>query len=116
MSDSECLFCRIAEGAIPADVIHESERLVAFRDINPQAPLHLLIIPKEHIASLEETDAGHRDLLGEILLLAGDLARTESVAESGYRCVINTGDEGGQTVHHLHLHLLAGRSMGWPPG
>lgn len=116
MSHPDCLFCKIAGGAIPADLVHEGERLVAFRDINPQAPLHVLVIPREHVASLEDASPDHGDLLGEALLLAAEIARREGVAEGGYRTVVNTGDDGGQTVHHLHVHLLGGRAMGWPPG
>jgi histidine triad (HIT) family protein len=110
------LFCRIAAGTIPADLVHEGERLLAFRDINPQAPVHVLVIPREHVASLADATAAYQDLLGEALLLAADIARREGVAETGYRTVINTGGDGGQTVHHLHVHLLGGRAMGWPPG
>jgi histidine triad (HIT) family protein len=116
MSDPACIFCKIAEGAIPASVVHSSERLVAFRDIDAKAPVHILVIPREHLASLDATDERHRALLGEILLLARHLARDEGLAERGYRTVINTGAEAGQSVHHLHLHLLGGRALGWPPG
>lgn len=116
MSRDDCLFCRIAAGTIPADLVHESDRLLAFRDINPQAPLHVLVIPREHVASLHAADPTAADLIGEALLLAAEIARGEGVAEAGYRTVINTGDHGGQTVHHLHVHLLAGRSLAWPPG
>lgn len=116
MSPSECLFCRIAAGSIPATLVHEDDRLLAFRDINPQAPLHVLIIPREHVSSLHVADPEHAALLGEALLLAAEIARREGVADAGYRTVINTGDEGGQTVHHLHVHLLGGRTLGWPPG
>lgn len=101
---------------MPADVVHESETLIAFRDINPQAPLHLLIVPKQHITSLDMARAPHQSLLGDMVLIAADLARTESVAGHGYRAVINTGVGGGQSVDHLHLHLLGGRQMEWPPG
>jgi histidine triad (HIT) family protein len=116
MSATDCLFCKIAAGTIPAALVHEGDRLLAFRDISPQAPLHVLIIPRDHVASLDAVDAASGPLLGEALLLAADIARREGVAESGYRTVINTGDHGGQTVHHLHVHLLAGRALGWPPG
>jgi histidine triad (HIT) family protein len=113
---SDCIFCKIASGAIPAAVVHSSDRLVAFRDIDPKAPVHILVIPREHIASLDASDERHRALLGEILLLARRLARDEGIAGRGYRAVINTGDDGGQSVHHLHLHLLGGRGLSWPPG
>lgn len=116
MNDPTCLFCKIAAGQVPATFVHEGVRLVAFHDIRPQAPLHVLVIPRAHVASLREAEEAHRDLLGEMLLLAAELARSRGAAERGYRTVINTGDDGGQTVHHLHLHLLAGRALGWPPG
>jgi histidine triad (HIT) family protein len=113
---SDCIFCKIAAGSIPASVVHASERVVAFRDIDPKAPVHLVVIPREHLVSLEGADERHRALLGEILLVARSLARDEGVADGGYRTVINTGAHGGQTVHHLHLHLLGGRALSWPPG
>jgi histidine triad (HIT) family protein len=116
MNPSDCLFCKIAAGTIPADLVHDGERLIAFRDISPQAPLHVLIIPRVHVASLDAVDEGNGDLLGEALLLAAEIARREGVAEDGYRTVINTGDDGGQMVHHLHVHVLGGRPLRWPPG
>ncbi len=116
MSDTSCIFCKIAAGSIPASVVHTGERLVAFRDIDPKAPVHILVIPREHVASLDAADEHHRALLGEILALARALARQEGISARGYRTVINTGADGGQSVHHLHLHLLGGRALGWPPG
>lgn len=116
MSPSDCLFCKIANGDIPATLIHQDERFVAFRDINPQAPVHFLIIPREHVASLEAAGDEHRDLLGALMLTARDLARADGMAGDGYRTVLNIGADGGQTVHHLHLHVLGGRSLDWPPG
>jgi histidine triad (HIT) family protein len=116
MNDPACLFCKIASGRIPATLVHEGERVVAFRDIHPQAPVHVLIIPRVHIGSLAEAGHEHREVLGEMLLLAAELARTEGLAAGGYRAVVNTGRDGGQTVHHLHVHLLGGRGLGWPPG
>lgn len=116
MSHSDCLFCKIAAGTIPADLVHEGERLLAFRDISPQAPLHVLVIPREHLASLDAAGDGNGDLLGDALLLAAEIARREGISEGGYRTVINTGDDGGQTVDHLHVHVLGGRPLGWPPG
>jgi histidine triad (HIT) family protein len=116
MSDSACLFCKIAAGTIPADLVHADERLVAFRDIGPQAPVHVLVVPREHIASLEAASERHVDVLGALLLVARKIAREQGLAEGGYRTVINTGADGGQTVPHLHLHLLGGRPMEWPPG
>lgn len=113
MSD-DCLFCRIVRREIPAAIVREDEHLLAFRDIDPKAPTHVLVVPKTHVASLEEaTDAA---MIGRLLLAARDIARTEGIATAGYRAVINTGAEAGQTVHHLHVHLLGGRPMKWPPG
>jgi histidine triad (HIT) family protein len=112
----DCLFCKIATGALPATLVHDGERIVAFRDLHPQAPIHVLLIPREHVASLDAATDAHRDLLGELFLTARDIARAEGIAEDGYRAVLNIGADGGQTVHHLHLHLLGGRSLDWPPG
>lgn len=110
----DCLFCRIVRGEIPAKIVAETDTAVAFRDIDPRAPVHVLVIPREHVVSLSET----RDpaLVGELALLAAQIAAREGIAESGYRTVINTNSDAGQTVPHLHLHLLGGRAMGWPPG
>lgn len=116
MSDDSCLFCRIVGGEIPADVVLETERVLAFRDIDPKAPTHVLVIPKKHLASLGEAEDDDRSLLGDVMLVARDVARAEGVAESGFRVVANTGDDGGQAVHHLHVHVLGGRSLTWPPG
>ncbi len=111
---SPCLFCRIAAGEIPVALVAENPHAVAFRDIAPKAPVHLLVIPRRHVASLAE--ATDPDELGHLLALAAEVARREGLAESGYRVVANTGADGGQTVFHLHLHVLGGRAMGWPPG
>jgi histidine triad (HIT) family protein len=111
---SECLFCRIIAGEIPAKIVAEDEGCLAFRDINPQAPLHVLVIPREHVASLNELTGG--DVLGNMHRMAARIARSEGYADSGYRTVINTNADAGQTVFHLHLHVLAGRRLGWPPG
>lgn len=111
---SDCIFCKIASGEIPASVVARTDRLVAFRDVSPQAPVHVLVIPTEHTASLEEVKDGQ--LLGEMLLLARQIARDEKIAVDGYRIVLNTNQSGGQTVFHLHLHLLGGRRLTWPPG
>ena len=111
---SDCLFCKMATGSIKPDVVFEDERVLAFRDIHPQAPLHVLIIPKRHVANLNELDDAA--LGGHLLQIAAKLAVQFDYAESGYRTVFNTNGDGGQTVHHLHLHLLAGRQMSWPPG
>lgn len=111
----DCLFCKIASRAIPVERLYEDERVLAFPDINPQAPTHVLVIPKQHIASHADAAAGDADLLGHLLWAVGQVARAKKL-ERGYRLVINTGPDGGQTVDHLHLHLLGGRAMHWPPG
>jgi histidine triad (HIT) family protein len=111
----DCIFCKIVAGTIPVTRIYEDDMALAFADLNPQAPVHLLVIPKEHIASHAHAAVEHTALLGHLMATAGELARTQGL-ENGYRIVINTGPDGGQTVNHLHLHLLGGRHMGWPPG
>lgn len=112
----ECLFCKIVSGAIPAKKVFEDAEAIAFRDINPQAPVHILVVPRKHIESLAEAGGNEdRQLLGHLLVLVRQIARSENLT-AGYRTVINTGSDGGQTVDHLHLHLLAGRAMHWPPG
>ncbi|MDE3172687.1 MAG: histidine triad nucleotide-binding protein [Gemmatimonadota bacterium] len=111
---NSCLFCRIARHEIPSTVVAEDERLMAFRDVHPQAPTHILIIPKAHVDSLN--DVGEFDLVGRMTRMAVAIAEQEGIARRGYRTVINTNADGGQTVFHLHLHLLGGRSLGWPPG
>jgi len=113
---SECLFCKIGAHDIDADVVHESDHVVAFRDINPQAPTHILIIPKGHIESAAVIDDAHRRLLVEIFRTASHLADAEGIAKGGWRLVTNVGPDAGQSVRHLHFHLLGGRGMGWPPG
>ena len=112
----DCLFCKIGAGEIPAKILFENERIVAFEDINPQAPTHLQIIPRKHIASTLDLGPEERVLVGEIIEVAAELARQLGVAEQGYRLAINTGPAAGQSVYHLHIHLLGGRSLGWPPG
>jgi histidine triad (HIT) family protein len=114
MSD-DCLFCKIVKGEIPSERVHEDERVIAFRDISPQAPVHLLIVPKEHVRSLDEAADAHRELLGHVLLTAKRLAAAEGIA-GGYRVVNNCGASAGQSVFHIHFHVLGGRAMGWPPG
>lgn len=111
-----CLFCRIARGEIPANVVFDGPEVMAFRDINPVAPVHVLIVPKRHIASLAEITAAETGVLGQMFLAAREIAAREGILSSGFRTVINTGPDANQTVFHVHLHLLAGRSMGWPPG
>ncbi len=113
---TECLFCKIGSGEIPSDKVYENDRLIAFRDIDPQAPTHILIIPREHIETLNDLEEKHSDLLGAMILLAKDLAVKEGIADAGYRTVFNCNADGGQAVYHIHLHLLGGRKMSWPPG
>ncbi len=115
MSD-ECLFCNILNDDIPADIIAQTEYALAFRDINPQASTHVLIIPKKHIISTRELNKGNIKYLSEMALLANKIAEEEGIYNNGYRWVINTGHDGGQTVGHIHLHLIGGRQMHWPPG
>lgn len=108
---AECIFCRIAAGEIPAEVVHRDEDIIAIRDIDPQAPKHILIIPRFHIPSLAQVSQEQRELMGRAVLLAVELARGEGMAQSGYRLVINSGPDGGQVVPHLHLHLLGGKAL-----
>ena len=110
-----CLFCKIVEGVIPSTPVYQDDLGYAFADINPQAPVHILIVPREHISSIDEAGEDKRALLGHLLLAAADIARKKKLG-NGYRIVVNTGEEGGQTVDQLHLHLLGGRAMTWPPG
>ena len=112
---ADCLFCKIAAGTIPVDRIYEDDLVLVFPDINPQAPQHLLIIPKQHLTSTKEALSEHTPMLGHLLATAAQVAANRGLA-TGYRLVINTGPDGGQTVAHLHLHLLGGRPMHWPPG
>lgn len=112
----DCLFCRIVSGEQDADVVAEEDEWLAFRDIDPQAPTHVLVVPKRHVGSLDELDAADRDLAAELLLAARRVARREGVADEGYRLVANTGRRAGQSVFHLHFHVLGGRAMKWPPG
>jgi histidine triad (HIT) family protein len=116
MADANCIFCKIAAHEVPSDIVHESDNLVAFRDTDPKAPTHVLLIPKEHIASLAEVDAAHGEMLAEIAQAASALARSEGIDETGWRLVTNVGPGAGQSVFHLHFHLLGGRQMTWPPG
>ena len=113
---SACLFCRIAAGEIPARLAYEDERAVAFHDISPQAPTHVLIIPREHLPNLAAAQEEHQALLGHLLGVARQLGESLGVAESGYRVVLNVGPNAGQSVDHLHVHLLGGRGLAWPPG
>ena len=110
-----CLFCKIVDGSIPSTAVYQDEQCYAFADIHPQAPVHILLAPREHIVSLAECKENNRALLGHLLWAAAHIARTKRLAK-GYRVVINTGEDGGQTVDHLHLHVLGNRPMSWPPG
>jgi histidine triad (HIT) family protein len=112
----DCLFCKIVNGAIPSQKVFEDERAFAFRDNNPQAPGHVRVIPRAHVASLEEAGDADEALLGHLLLVAARIARAEGLAEGGYRTVINTGADAGQSVFHVHAHVLGGRNLSWPPG
>ena len=111
-----CLFCRIARKELPARIVYEDERVLAFEDIRPRAPVHVLVIPKEHFASLNDAPQGSEALLGELLLRARAVAREKGVGESGFRIVLNTGRDSGQEVQHIHFHVIGGRPLHWPPG
>ena len=112
----DCVFCKIVDGEIPSQIIYEDEELIAFDDLDPQAPIHFLVIPKKHIKSLETLDESDSDLIGKIFLAIRKIARDKGMADSGYRIVNNIGDNGGQTVPHIHFHVLGDRSLKWPPG
>ena len=112
----DCIFCRIAAGEIASDIVHQDDHVVAFRDLNPQAPVHVLIVPRQHIANLDAASPAKAQLLGYCALVAAAIARAEGLAEGGYRLVTNVGPDAGQSVDHLHFHLLGGRRMHWPPG
>jgi len=114
--DPGCLFCRIARRELPARILFETGRVLAFEDIRPKAPVHVLVIPKLHFASLNDAPDGSEDLLGELLAAARRAAREKGVAETGYRVVLNTGPDSGQEVPHIHFHVLGGRPLHWPPG
>lgn len=112
----DCLFCKIISGEIPSAKVYEDDLVYAFRDIEPQAPVHILIIPKEHISSANELNEENCSVVGHIFSVAAKIAKEEKIAEGGYRIVNNCGEDGGQTVKHLHFHMLGGRSLAWPPG
>ena len=116
MSEEGCIFCRIAAGEAEADVVHATDHVVAFRDINPKAPVHVLLISREHIPSVRFIGEHHAGMLADLMVSAAHVARAEGLADRGWRLVTNVGADGGQTVPHLHFHLLGGRRMGWPPG
>ena len=116
MSEKDCLFCKIIDGEVPADVIYEDETLIAFRDINPKAPTHVLLIPRRHIATMNDLQESDVSVAGELFTTAAKIAADEGLAEDGYRVVMNCNEAAGQSVFHIHLHLLGGRRMSWPPG
>ena len=113
---SDCLFCKIVARTIPATLVYEDDLVVAFDDINPQAPTHTLVIPRKHVTSIAELEDSDVGLLGRLMLAGNKISKLKGIADSGYRFVINTGANGGQTVSHLHLHVLGGRHLAWPPG
>ncbi|MBI5103346.1 MAG: histidine triad nucleotide-binding protein [Nitrospirae bacterium] len=113
---SECLFCRIINKQVPARVAHEDERVLAFEDITPQAPVHILVIPKKHLSTVLDIGPDDHALIGHMLQTAGNIARERGIADRGFRLVMNTNPEAGQTVYHIHLHILGGRPLHWPPG
>ncbi len=113
---TDCIFCKMVAGEIKPDTVYEDEEVIAFRDINPQAPMHVLVVPKEHISTINDLDEAHAPLVGKLYLVARQVARQEGMAERGYRTVMNCNEEAGQSVFHIHLHVLAGRDMRWPPG
>ena len=113
---SDCLFCKIVSGEISCDKLYENDKLVAFRDIDPKAPTHILVIPKKHIRSINELEISDQNLAGELLLAAKEIASIENIESSGYRTIFNTNSDGGQTVYHIHMHVMGGRQLHWPPG
>ncbi len=113
---ADCIFCKIISGEISGDIIYQDDKVIAIKDIDPKAPVHILIIPRDHIPSLNDIDEYNSGLIGHIFMVAATLARDKGIAEKGYRVVNNCGAEGGQTVGHIHFHLLGGRNMTWPPG
>lgn len=113
---SDCLFCKMVSGEITPDTVYEDDDILAFRDIDPQAPRHVLVIPKRHIATLNDLDSGDAELIGKMMLVAVKVAKQEGFSEQGYRTIVNCNADGGQAVFHIHLHVLGGRAMAWPPG
>ena len=113
---SDCLFCKMVAKEIVPDVVYENDHVLAFRDINPQAPTHILVIPKEHISTINDLDPEHAHVMGQLFLAAKKVAELEGLSESGYRCVVNCNRDAGQTVFHIHMHVLGGRGLSWPPG
>jgi len=116
MSEENCLFCKILAGEIPADIVYESDTAIAFRDINPQAPTHVLIIPRKHISTINDIENDDQAIVGSLYSAAREIAAAEGLSDAGYRTVMNCNEAAGQTVFHIHLHLLGGRALTWPPG
>ncbi|HBE82695.1 MAG: histidine triad nucleotide-binding protein [Blastocatellia bacterium] len=116
MNSTDCIFCKIIAGEIPSEIVHADGICVAFNDVSPQAPTHILVVPRAHVDSLDKTEDNQSEMLGHLLLTAAQIAREKDLAENGYRIVINTNSDGGQTVFHLHVHLLGGRPFIFPPG
>ena len=112
----DCLFCRIVGGTIPSDIVYRDEQVTAFRDIQPQAPVHVLIVPNEHVASTNDLEERHDAVIGHLMRTTQVVAREQGIAESGYRLVVNTGQDAMQSVAHIHIHVIGGRKLGWPPG
>jgi len=113
---TDCIFCKIVSGDIPGDIVYQNDDVLAFRDLSPQAPVHFLVIPKKHISTINDIQQEDEALVGQLFLAAKTVAKQEGIDESGYRCVMNCNDDGGQTVHHIHLHVMGKRHMSWPPG
>jgi len=114
--DQNCLFCKIVDRKIPAKIVHRDEMVIAFEDINPQAPTHILVVPNKHISDIQSMNEGHRELIGHLFFVARNIAEARGLEKGGYRLVINNGRDAGQAVFHIHLHLLSGRAFAWPPG
>lgn len=113
---SDCLFCKILDGEIPCDKVYENEHVIAFRDVNPQAPTHVLVIPRSHISTVNNLTEDNKSIVGEMMLAAQHVAKLEGIDEAGYRLIMNCNEGAGQTVFHIHLHVLGGRALSWPPG
>lgn len=113
---TDCLFCKIRDGEIPSETIYENDDILAFKDVNPHAPTHILIVPRKHISTINDLEDDDAEIMGKMMLAAQDISSFEGIAESGYRLVINCNAGAGQTVFHIHMHLMGGRNMTWPPG
>jgi histidine triad (HIT) family protein len=116
VTQTGCIFCRLVAGEMAADIVREDDDTLAFRDLDPRAPVHVLVIPKQHITSVNDVTAEHREAMGALFIAAREVAERTGIAENGYRLVVNTGADAGQSVHHVHLHVLGGRGLSWPPG